>query len=1738
MQSCKSCLTIRIREALQRALDELNASYARKLVKLEHRIKYARGHKQFKAERAHAAVKEVTRKQQTEVKAQIDLQKEMKHIQGAAQQAQEAYRNTSVEQLIETLKQNYFDKKQLSLTEGIEAQTLRQYIFYRGLQEGKKELLLAHPFLFDPSWGQPRLLPEIHIPEELKHSKVQTKHGKSGKSRAEKLDDKMQEIKKKYDEWREALKNEGGNSSRVKELEAEVRKLTDDAVKDFEQRRLKHLGGPHKDTTAYDYYKEVFKSIYKALNKEGFGKLSLFPKDYFDFLTKYCDADDKTLADVAASIYKNKDDPARSLKVEALEYLISSRVKDALASNQTDEAVRLLDLYQAKGMKAPELDRLVKYAKENDSKGIDFFVGELQNEDPDRAWLADSIVRSQASLYRKNGYHLEAAKLYEHLKDLEPDSSHTVSRCWWDHDGQVYAPLTNMGYGFLRGFVKSCVKKLEPSPEKEALKTVILAVDALQVALPSMTTWPVQFITTSLREDFSLAAFHTKASIREVLDHLKSPKESLSAAMTLGSLALTVVNPFAKKYLSKTSEYAFIRWLRYGMKKADGVVSPLLASLSIYDMIKKNIGAASLPLNLVTVTHSAVDFFSFMAARRQVDPGSANETPVYLHESLSHNIKAAATVGGTALFMSGISAGPMGAIVTGAVLLYQAYNTFSSSSREGAVAKALDKALSHIRYQEGERTKLEKRRTEKLERREWLEEQEYQDQNDKIDQAIKRSLESLKKNVEEGFKTLKYDITLDSKAKEVGKVANVARICLFKYGVVHAFAEGNYREVIRLTEMQVPKDSMRTMDEDYQIPIDHVRALIIYRLAAIANHDVMDFEREYNTCVMHMFKAAPSDEDKKAVEALKSKLAELVEDAFHRLLQQAYQSPYESVIKACLKSIQSEYLYCDDWYELLNPRSEEGNAFLFQAALRAYDIRHHDKECKDICQAFLKRINFKKFKFSRHRGHAKSLSMLSEFDETIYRNIFDAEMSKKFLRNEVVVKHLCDLIYLQRKYAEAKSTALKLDDTVKGKYYVLAAATYHASNGTNIREPLDLLLKENDKTFEYWVLFYRIISSCYGSYLDLSETTGNEAPLVRISVLCAIAAQRVMSFSALNETLSKEVRDNLERAKNNLRGYFKEKSPTKSPNEIDQQCDTLIQDGFRSLRGDRAMDLPREIASLVADLSFPFADNGEIKRGIPVRDDTLDTERCVEVTQGDKKSVRMHVFALTESNELQLTSSKDVAIEAPVDILEITSKEGKKLRFRMGWLEGPIEVVATEEVPTPLETAAEAYGKVRAKEKEGQEAQSPPNIDEVNKQYLEGLNWLTRGDKTGAVFHFEKVIEKEPNHAGARFELGRLYLARDQVVAARHLECAKKPGHQEAEAELMALRRVAGLKHGWNLLEHLEKETLVLSDWHCLRKCYEKAIEQDKESAEAHYKLALLFGKGVLPHAPQTSVSDHLKKAADCGHKQAKKKLAEIDRQILERGAELLDFSSIQKLLDLDHPAFTAKEWNDLGEEYKLKSADNNFLYARACFERADPEKNKEASYNLWRLYRFGLEVSQDPTKARSYLQKAAHLGLSVAAEWLKIEDACEAGPLPTTEEAWCALSQKAKTVVGYERAIEINPKSAEALYGLAWAFHHGTDGVAQDVKKALDYYMRAISHGKRVDLNIFDASELFDLATKFKQGQNGIAQDTVRRRKCFLQACKRLTVRTMNLHSPKRSCQTFAKLGWIQRKLAFIVVR
>lgn len=153
-------------------------------------------------------------------------------------------------------------------------------------------------------------------------------------------------------------------------------------------------------------------------------------------------------------------------------------------------------------------------------------------------------------------------------------------------------------------------------------------------------------------------------------------------------------------------------------------------------------------------------------------------------------------------------------------------------------------------------------------------------------------------------------------------------------------------------------------------------------------------------------------------------------------------------------------------------------------------------------------------------------------------------------------------------------------------------------------------------------------------------------------------------------------------------------------------------------------------------------------------------------------------------------------------------------------------------------------------------------LERARQLYEQALKLASAGDFPGAAELFRDVIAQDPNHVGARCNLGAVY---------RHLG----KGNEAIECFLQALEIDSGHARTHANIGAAFFDKGMMED---AETAFTKAIQLDPTLGEAHFNLALLFfSRNQYDHA-----WNHAKNASDLGMKTAQPLLAQIE-QMLDR---------------------------------------------------------------------------------------------------------------------------------------------------------------------------------------------------------------------------------------------------------------
>jgi tetratricopeptide (TPR) repeat protein len=161
-------------------------------------------------------------------------------------------------------------------------------------------------------------------------------------------------------------------------------------------------------------------------------------------------------------------------------------------------------------------------------------------------------------------------------------------------------------------------------------------------------------------------------------------------------------------------------------------------------------------------------------------------------------------------------------------------------------------------------------------------------------------------------------------------------------------------------------------------------------------------------------------------------------------------------------------------------------------------------------------------------------------------------------------------------------------------------------------------------------------------------------------------------------------------------------------------------------------------------------------------------------------------------------------------------------------------------------------------EQDPDRAYSP--LDRARKLYEEGLRQAGAQNLSEAARLFQEVIAQDPNHVGARCNLGAIYRQMGQMNEA--IGCLL----EALEIDSTHARCHANIGAAFFDKGMIEDAEMAFS----------KAIQLDPTMAEAHFNLALLYyGRKQYDHA-----WNHAKNASDLGMQAAQPLLEELERAL------------------------------------------------------------------------------------------------------------------------------------------------------------------------------------------------------------------------------------------------------------------
>ena len=325
---------------------------------------------------------------------------------------------------------------------------------------------------------------------------------------------------------------------------------------------------------------------------------------------------------------------------------------------------------------------------------------------------------------------------------------------------------------------------------------------------------------------------------------------------------------------------------------------------------------------------------------------------------------------------------------------------------------------------------------------------------------------------------------------------------------------------------------------------------------------------------------------------------------------------------------------------------------------------------------------------------------------------------------------------------------------------------------------------------------------------------------------------------------------------------------------------------------------------------------------------------------------------------------------------------------------------------------------------------------EIGKTYLEGI--LVEKNERAAINSFRRAADQ--GNAEAQYWLGWLYrrglwVQRSSESALQYFQLAAKQGHAEA------LRAIAGFYEFGTIFKEDIDQTI-----HYYR------LAAKNGSAEAQYWLGWMyyFGEGL--------------------------------EQSYEMAFKLYKQSADQEFLDAqEHIAELYEEGKGVEKSYRTA-----FHYYRLCADQG----SKTGLEKLGDFYSEGKGVEQSDEKAFKYYQRADndrkvakcyYFGKGIEQS---DEKACEHFDqvIEKGHEPWANdLNSK---MIANEKALAEQGDS-KSLFHMGIHYELGTYGVECSIKKAFDYYCRAIELGHARAMKIFDEycqKHIFDCWTQANQ--------------------------------------------------------
>ena len=774
--------------------------------------------------------------------------------------------------------------------------------------------------------------------------------------------------------------------------------------------------------------------------------------------------------------------------------------------------------------------------------------------------------KKEADELESNGFHGKAAKKREeaYLK-LKNSGIQLDDEIKWNDD----IKSTKMVHHFeladtWASPIEECIQRHVPdmpSFVQPVAKATFAITNFLQV-MGIATHQPLSYLAIGAGAcytgDRHLLAANVKSDLEKWGNSIRNPCENdYSGWIVISKILVELLRRIDLERLLPKNMQASAKQLRYGLVRIGDVGNRMLAIHHAYkelrDMRKNGIVKAKAALYALTISQAVIDVADTIIQNVFSHYGKAIEDPNYYL-----CILAIKSVFDTSLYTRYVSALTRATdwttMLTGG--LYSVFNAeklLCGATQRQAAAHALAAAMSNI-------------------------DTAIRSPMDRI--AIANSCKSIEKRLNDYFNGFAYN------ARQLAE-ANESRVLHLCCRMLKAYEAKNYEEIDHLSEKQIIDSKTVLINSKYRIPAHFAHRVVYYLFLAYVQSPahLLNFRATYQEYSKYVIDFAPSSWLEAHLDSVKKNYENVVRQALFQLLQAANNAETPAEISLYLGLITEKYNFCHHWYELLKDDDHK-----FVAALLSFRSQNKPK-----CDEFLNHINLEQF-ISIDNENLKSheaLLMLESLRPSIYEKFVFSRSDETILSADMLQQHVSYLTS-EKKYA----LALRLASTLKdypGKYTTMASATYWSSEGKNILDTLQWLMREPQKEGNYWIIFYNLFVKCH----QLSEKilfVSSKESYHRLKIFLMICAENCLKTGEFKEGdkdcvgLIDTIRDSSKILNFYVQGQFE---TLLSPSDIKLKFDALVENGQASLRGENGFDMMEEFKFYLspATLRSPGANN-------------------------------------------------------------------------------------------------------------------------------------------------------------------------------------------------------------------------------------------------------------------------------------------------------------------------------------------------------------------------------------------------------------------------------------------------------------------------------------------------------------------------------------------------------------------